>query len=214
MRPSHRATALTACLFVLSLAPLARAEEASPAALVDEMRRSFTIDGKAVPPEIFRDLGDGDLADSGPIWVTVDVKSAIGSNLYYDAITKNGDWLVQRKVQTPPLGPPFGDELTSYTYLGATENGLLVVLASYSGGGTGVFYTLHILDLAPARAFDSEGKVYDRINLTDVRSTPLGDRWSGEVTIAHNTVTIVTERAGPVDDSGIRRTTTIEASRP
>ena len=210
MRPSHRALALAGWLFVLSLAPLARAAEASSAALVAEMRRSFTLDGKPVPTQIFRDFGDGDMADSGPIWVTVDVKSAIGSNLYYDAITKNGDWLVQRKVQTLP----FGDELTGYDYIGSTENGLLVVLASYSGGGSGDFITLHILDIAVGHGFDSEGKVYDRINLTDIRSVPLGDRWSGDVTIAHNTVTIVTERAGPVDDSGVRRTRTIEASRP
>lgn len=209
------AAALGALLLaaLVGSAPAAVADS-SPDALVAEMRRSFTIDGKPVPPEIFRDLGDGDLADSGPIWVTVDVKSAIGSNPYFDTITKNGNWLVQRKVQTPPPSPPFGDELTSYTYIGATENGLLVVLASYSGGGSGVFYTLHILDVAAARAFDSEGKAYDRVNLTDVRSTTLGDRWSGEVTIAHNTVTIVTERAGPADDSGVRRTTTIAASRP
>jgi hypothetical protein len=210
------APALTAWLLVAWLASASSAVAAanSPDALIDEMRRAFTVDGKPVPPEIFRDFGDGDLADSGPIWVTVDVKAAIGSNLYYDAITKNGDWLVQRKVQTPPLGSPFGDELTSYTFIGTADNGLLVVLASYSGGGTGVFYTLHVLDVAAARAFDSEGKVYDRVNLTDVRSMPLGDRWSGEVTIAHNAVTIVTERAGPTDDSGVRRTTVIAASRP
>jgi hypothetical protein len=188
--------------------------ESSPDALVAEMRRSFTLDGKPVPPEIFRDFGDGDLADSGPIWVTIDVKAAIGSNLYFDTITKNGTWLVQRKVQTPPLGPPFGDELTSYSYIGAADNGLLVVLASYSGGGSGDFITLHILDAAAGRGFDDDGKVYDRLNLTNVQSIPLGDRWSGEVTISHNTVTIVTERAGPADDSGVRRTTTIEASRP
>jgi len=188
--------------------------ESSPDALVAEMRRSFTLDGKPVPPEIFRDFGDGDLADSGPIWVTIDVKAAIGSNLYFDTITKNGTWLVQRKVQTPPLGPPFGDELTSYSYIGAADNGLLVVLASYSGGGSGDFITLHILDAAAGRGFDDDGKVYDRLNLTNVQSIPLGDRWSGDVTISHNTVTIVTERAGPTDDSGVRRTTTIEASRP
>jgi hypothetical protein len=31
-----------------------------------------------IPPEIFRDFGDGDSADSASIWVTVDVKAAIG----------------------------------------------------------------------------------------------------------------------------------------
>jgi hypothetical protein len=41
------------------------------AALIAEARRAFTLNGKQVPPEIFRDFGDGDLADSGTIWVTI-----------------------------------------------------------------------------------------------------------------------------------------------
>ena len=87
-------------------------------------------------------------------------------------------------------------------------------LTAYRGGGTGEFITLHILDLAAARGFDSDGGLYDRINLTNLQSIPLGDRWDGEVTIAKNTITIVTTRTGPADQSGARRTTTIEARRP
>ncbi|HUI34054.1 MAG TPA: hypothetical protein VLX67_00865, partial [Stellaceae bacterium] len=94
--------------------PSAKAIEPASAALIAELRRSFTVDGKPVPPEIFRDFGDGDLADSGAIWVTVDVRAAIGSNLYFDAISRNGDWVVQRKVQTDHA---FGDELTGYEYI-------------------------------------------------------------------------------------------------
>ncbi len=130
-------------------APGAKAIEPASAALLAEMRRSFTVDGKPVPPEVFRDFGDGDMADSGAIWVTVDVRAAIGSNLYFDQITRNGDWVAQRKVQTAPLS----DELEAYEYIGATENGLLVAVTSYSGGGSGVFMTLHILDLPPATAW-------------------------------------------------------------
>jgi hypothetical protein len=207
--PSCRATALAAWLLALSLAPpLAGADEAPPSALVAEVRHSFTVDGKPIPPEIFRDFGDGDLADSGAIWVTVDVKAAIGSNLYFDDITKNGDWIIQTKVR------PDANEETAYTYIGATEDGLLVVLASYSGGGSGDFITLHILDIAATRGFGADGDLYDRTNLTNLRSIPLGDRWDGEVTIATNIVTIVTTRAGPADQSGTRKTIVIEARRP
>ena len=46
----------------------AMAQEApSAAVLIAEIRHSFTLNGKAIPPEIFRDFGDGDLADSGNI---------------------------------------------------------------------------------------------------------------------------------------------------
>jgi hypothetical protein len=178
----------------------------SVAALIAEVRRSFTLDGKQIPPEIFRDFGDGDLADSGSIWVTVDLKAAIGSNLYFDDIRKNGDWIGQKKAGL--------DEATAYTHIGTTENGLLVVLAAFSGGGSGSFIFLHILDAAAARAFDFNGNIYERINLTNLRSIPLGDRWGGEIGIEKNTITITTTRKGPADDSGLRETKAIEATRP
>jgi hypothetical protein len=178
----------------------------STASLVAEVRRAFTIEGKPIPPEIFRDFGDGDMADSGPIWVTIDVKAAAGSNLYFDDIKQDGRWFSQKKAGA-------ADE-TGYSYHGATANGLLVVVASYSGGGSGNFITLHILDIAAARAFDSDGKTYQRVNLTNIRSVPLGDRWNGEIKIEKNAIRVVTTRKGPADNSGKRETVTIEAKRP
>jgi hypothetical protein len=195
----------------LAASPASAGGPPSTASLVAEVRHAFTVADKPIPPEIFRDFGDGDLADSGPIWVTIDVNAATGSNLYFDDIKQDGRWFSQKETN-PKAGTPAAE--TGYTYYGATENGLLVVLAAYSGGGSGNFITLHILDLAPARAFDSEGKVYDRINLTNVRSIPLGDRWNGEIKIEKNTIRVVTTRKGPADDSGKRETATFEAKRP
>ena len=99
-------------------------EATSTASLIAEVRRTFTIDGKPIPPEIFRDFGDGDLADSGPIWVTVDVKASIGSNLYFDDIKQDGRWINQRKTNSK------GEMLeeTGYAYYGATQNSLLSCL--------------------------------------------------------------------------------------
>jgi hypothetical protein len=61
--------------------------------------------------------------------------------------------------------------------IGATANNLLVLIATYNGGGSGTFYTLHILDVSGQRAFDMDGGVYQRINVTSVRNVALGDRW-------------------------------------
>jgi hypothetical protein len=184
--------------------PATAGEAASTAALIAEARRTFTLNGKQIPPEIFRDFGDGDLADSGTIWVTVDVKAAIGSNLYFDEIRQNGTWISQKKVTAG------AEQETGYTYFGATESGFLVVLAAYSGGGSGDFITLHILDIAPARAFDLGGKVYERINLTDLWRVALGDRWDGKISIAKNTIRVVTTRKGPADETGAREVMTAE----
>jgi hypothetical protein len=180
-------------------------QQAAPATLVAEVRKSFTINGKPIPPEIFRDSGDGDMADSGSIWVTVDLNAAVGSNLYYDAITDDHDWFSQKTRNT--------DEVTGYTYYGSTDNGLLVVLTSWSGGGSGDFIFLHILDLTAALGLDNDGKPYQRINLTNIRSVTLGDRWSGEVSIAKNTIHIATERNGPGDRTE-SPPATIGATRP
>jgi hypothetical protein len=211
LRPLSRpSAALALWLIGSSLVPLpATAGKAAPtAALVAEARRAFTLNGKQIPPEIFRDFGDGYIADSGTIWVTVDIKTAIGSNLYFDEIRQNGAWISQKKVTAG------AEEETGYTYVGATENGLLVVLAAYSGGGSADFITLHILDIAAARGFDLAGKVYDRINLTDLRRVALGDRWDGEISIAKNTIRVVTTRKGPADETGVREMMTIVARRP
>jgi hypothetical protein len=212
-RPNHPGSSAALALWMIAsvlVPPPATADEAaSAAALITEARHTFTLDGRQIPPEIFRAFGDGDLADSGAIWVTVDVKAAIGSNLYFDDITQNGDWIIQRKSAARPGGA----EETAYTYIGPTENGLLIVLSAYSGGGSGNFITLHILDIAPALAFDLKGDVYQRINLTNLRSVALGDRWDGEISIAKNTITVVTTRKGPADESGARETMTIEARR-
>ena len=172
-----------------------RSTAGDDAALLSEVRHAFTLHGKPIPPEVFRDFGDGNIADSGSIWVTVDIEAAIGSNLYADDIKKQGQWLSQKRANRSMNG----SEETGYTFIGATDNGLLVAVASYNGGGSGTFYTLHILDVAAARAFDLEGKLYRRIDLTVLRSLALGDRWDGAVSIAHNAVRIVTTRQGPAD---------------
>lgn len=190
----------------------AAADEPKPAALlVSEVREHFTLGGKLIPPEIFRDFGDGNLADSQPIWVTVDLRAAIDSNLYADDIARSGDWIIQRKPAPATLN---GAEESAYRYIGTTENGLLVVLSSYSGGGTGRFITLHILGIEAVPAFDSNGALYDRLNLTTLRGIPLGDRWDGQIQVTHNSVRVLTTRKGPSDRTGRQEEMTIEAKRP
>ncbi len=185
------------------------AAKSSPAALVAEVRHSFTVHGQPIPPEIFRDMGDGDIADSGSIWVTVDVAAAVGSNLYFDTIKQDNGWVRQKKEREKT-----DTEETAYKFLGSTDNGLVVVIATYSGGGSGNFFTLHILDVSAARAFDDDGKTYARINLTGIRNVALGDRWDGEASIAKNTVIVTKRGPGVGIDSKGRPTVTVRAVRP
>ncbi len=181
-----------------------------PVAALEELRHGLTVGGKPIPPELFRDFGDGDLADSGGIWVSVDVLAAVGSNLYADPIKTNGAWVTRAKA-----GAAGGtEEESAYRFIGTTRGHLIVVVARYNGGGSGTFCTLHVLDAAKGRGFDLEGRLYDRLNLTAIRSMALGDRWDGAVTISGDRITVTTTRDGPADDSRSARTVTIRAARP
>ncbi|MCB1539869.1 MAG: hypothetical protein KDJ25_03145 [Rhodoblastus sp.] len=184
------------------------AETSEAADLIVEIRQSFTLRGKPIPPEIFRDFGDGNLAESRSIWTSVDLDAAVGSNPYFDPIVRNGAWVAQGRAAKNGNDA----EKTAYRYIGATNNGLLVAIATFNGGGSGIFTTLHILDLAPTRAFDDEGAVYTRLLLTNLRSVALGDRWVGEARIVGDEISVTTTRDGPM--GGKRAPQTIKARRP
>jgi hypothetical protein len=175
---------------------------------LDEVRRSFTIGGKPIPPEIFADFGDAMMSDNRPIVVTIDANAAIDSNRYADPIKINVRWVDQVK---PGSGSFNGPETISYEFRGVTTNGLLVFLAAWTGGGSGTFYYLHILDAASNLAFDEDGSTYSRLDLTLVRTYILGDRWEGDVSISGNSVRIVTDSSLGGHGAG---SMTIDATRP
>ena len=176
------------CLCALLLL-LVLVTQAAAADALQELRASFTIAGKPAPPDVFGDFGDAMMSDGRPIVVTIDVLAAMGSNRYADPIKSNGPWFVQEKPQNQGIN---GAESMSYKFVGATQNGLLIAVAAWSGGGTGVFHWLHIVDAAWANAFDDDGASYRRLNLTNLRSYSLGDRWDGTVTISGNTLRVET----------------------
>jgi len=109
----------------------------------------------------------------------------------------------------PAAGSLNGAEETGYRFIGATKNGLIAAIATLSGGGSGVFATLHVLDANFAAGFDGDGKRHGRVDLAVFRSVVLGDRWQSEAAVAGDTIRIATTKtaAGGVPKS-------IEAKRP
>jgi hypothetical protein len=202
---------LGAAAFLLALTGSGLSAPADAA--LKELRQTFTLDHKPIPPEVFGDFGDSDIADSASIRVTIDLLAAMGSNLYFDDIAVSPEGWVSQKRQVPN-GADKLIETTSYKFNGVTKNGLFVVTASFSGGGTGDFVTLHILDAAVAHAFDGDGKLYDRLNLTVLRSIPLGDGWDGSVKIVGNTIAIATAPRELKTNDRKLGVQTVEAVRP
>lgn len=172
----------------LAISNSAAARSAAPAALIEELSHSFTLDGKVIPPEVFRDMGDGDLADGKSILITVDLEAAVGSNRYADDIHDVADWRAQRSDK--------GEE-EAYRFVGATSNGLIVVLTRFNGGGSGTFFNLHVLDARAAKALDAQGQPYNRIDLTTIQTVPLGDRWSGDIRISGNVIRVTRSGGAP-----------------
>ena len=156
---------------------------------LDEVRTSSTIGGTPIPPEIFADFGDAMMSDTRPIVVTIDANAAIDSNRYADPIKTNGRWVEQIKLGSGSFNGP---ETMSYEFRGAMAHGMLVFLAAWSGGGSGTFYYLHLLDAASNRAVDEDGSTYSRLDLTLVRTYVVGDRWQGDVSISGNSARVVT----------------------
>jgi hypothetical protein len=74
-------TVLCALLPAAQAGSDAKNADKGAAAQVAEVRKSFTLNGQIIPPGIFGDFGDNNLADSDSIWVTVDLATAVGSNL-------------------------------------------------------------------------------------------------------------------------------------
>jgi hypothetical protein len=175
---------------------------------LDEVRRSFTIHGKPILPQIFADFGDTMMSDSRPIVVAIDANVAIDSNRYADPIKTKGRWVEQMKLGSGSFNGP---ETMSYQFRGATANSMLVFLAAWTGGGSGTFYYLHILDAASNRAFDEHGSTYSRLDLTLVRTYILGDRWEGDVSISGDSVRVVADSSlGGRDVASV----TIDARKP
>jgi hypothetical protein len=197
------AAAVASCIW----ANAAHAQPQSRAPTMDaqvlELERTFTLSGKPVPPMVFRDLGDGDLADSEHAVDSIDLVAAIGSNLYAATITGTAGWINQRDADGSEAG---------YRFVGATANGLVAVVSRFSGGGSGMFYVLHILALQSAKTFDAEGHRRDRIDLNTVRSLPLGDRWVGDIRIEGDSLIVRSDRKR--GDESTSETRRILAEKP
>ena len=175
---------------------------------LDEVRELFTIGGKPIPSEIFADFGDATMPDSRPIVVTTDANARRSIATARDPIKTKGCCVEQTKLCSGSLNGP---ETMFYEFRGATANGILVLPAAWTGGGSGTFYYLHILDAASNRVFDEDGSTYSRVDLTLVRTYILGDRWQGDVSISGNSIRVVTDSS--LGGHGIA-SVTIDARKP
>ena len=134
------------------------------------------------------------LADSGDIIIAINLTNAVGSNQYCceEFTTELNDGRASVRIDYPD-----GNGFYIYSYLGATDNGAMVIKTWSNGGGSGVFSNLLIVKVkkrlgANFDLFNSEGVFFDKqqVVLEKLLSIALGDRTETSITIKGNSVTI------------------------
>jgi phosphoribosylamine--glycine ligase len=134
------------------------------------------------------------LADSGDIIIAINLTNAVGSNQYCceEFTTELNDGRASVRIDYPDENGFY-----IYSYLGATDNGAMVIKTWSNGGGSGVFTNLLIVKVkkrlgANFDLFNSEGVFFDKqqVVLEKLLSIALGDRTETSISIKGNSVTI------------------------
>ena len=194
-----------------SVRPRSRRSPATDAALLSEVRRAFTLHGKPIPPEIFRDFGDGDLADSG---LDLGHRRYRGGDRQQSLCRRHQEQRATGSARSEPTQSLNGSEETGYAVHrrdGQWTAGRACELQRRRFRH--LLYAAHLGRRRGARLRCSTASAIAASISPCCAASRSGDRWDGEVSIAHNAVRIVTTRSGPAD-AGAPTTQTIAAERP
>lgn len=82
-----------------------------------------------------------------------------------------------------------GQESLGYVYLGRLANGTHALLTTYSGGGSGIFTNLLLVNFTIHTQYTEEGR-QDRILVMDAGQITLGDRYDGKIKVEPKSITI------------------------
>ena len=157
------------------------------------LEKHFFYKKNPIHPGILNTLSTS-LADSGDIIIAINLTNAVGSNQYCceEFTTELNDGRVSVRIDYPD-----GNGFYIYSYLGATDNGAMVIKTWSNGGGSGVFSNLLIVKVkkrlgANFDLFNSEGLFFDKqqVVLEKLLSIALGDRTETSISINGNSVTV------------------------
>ena len=145
-----------------------------------EASRSFTYQSKPIHPGLIQEFSSS-IADPGlPTTITVDI-AAPHSNEYFDGDVKGEEGFVCADKE---------GESFCYKWLGRMQNGLHVLMVSEGGTGSGVFGDLFFVRFDKGEGYAKDGKKYDRLLMSIVRTYNLGDRDDGEIKVLSDRVVV------------------------
>ena len=122
--------------------------------------------------------------DCPPVTVSVDFMAAAKARNEYDTdiVSVEG-----RQVRAGNIN---SNEYYQYEWLGRLPSGMHVLETTDYSGGSGVFRNLLFLKFTTDKAYDPNGKSYERLLMTVVMVFPLGDRDDGSIEILEDEVIV------------------------
>lgn len=153
-----------------------------------ELNKSFTYKGKPVHPRAVQDLISW-LPDNFPGPVAIDAAGSFDSNRYAGDYSVKDEGLVFIDLTQEFLKQPgwFG-----YRHLGRLANGYHVLDTYLSGGGTGIFQSLLLVECLTDFEYKSDGSRRERLVIKRMGEFPIGDRYTGKIKLdsKNNTIAV------------------------
>ncbi|MDB5338714.1 MAG: hypothetical protein JWN70_4333 [Planctomycetaceae bacterium] len=167
-----------------------------------ELNRDFAEGRRLINPRAILDLIEGFVIPTGRGPIGIDVEGSRNSNRYnceaeYNKERKSAHF--DFKKYDPTKSGWF-----SYQHLGQMANGCHVVETSHSGGGSGIFSALLILECAIEYEYGEDGKREGRLVIKRRGEYELGDRYQGEVTLDPKKNAIIISADGRNSDKPVR----------
>jgi hypothetical protein len=175
------------------------AADVSVSQLLAEANRDFAYRGQPINPRAVQELLSW-ISDSLPGPVSIDLAGTWNSNRYFGEFARRAGGDVFIDLKTAQVGPAADNPgWFAYRRIGTLTSGVHVVETWENRGGSGVFTNLLLVRFVVDQEHSS-GERRQRLLMVRVGEEPLGDRYSGEVVVKGNVITIAAggrDRAKP-----------------
>jgi hypothetical protein len=158
---------------------------------LDEANRAFTYRGEPIDPRAVQELRVW-ISDAEPGPVAIDLAGTHRTNRYFGEYTRDGNGRTVIDLDTTEAGPRKDGSRGWFAYrrLGTLSGGVHVLEIAESGGGSGVFTSLLLVQFAVDFEYDERGARKHRLVMRRLGEIGLGDRYAGTVTVTSRAIEI------------------------